>query len=165
MNKTKTKKPTRFSTKTNGLLNYSDFVTVRGKLIYGIIFLLMLTVSLICLVPVIWVAVSGFKDVSEMYAIPPTFFPKTFDFKKMVDFWERVNVFKYFKNSVILIIGCLSFDIIINGLSGYVLSRIKPAGSKVIEKMIFCSMLLSGISLIPLYISFVDVPILHIRQI
>ncbi|MBQ2614909.1 MAG: carbohydrate ABC transporter permease [Clostridia bacterium] len=163
MNTTKPKRVTKFSTKTNGLLNYSDFATFKGKIIYAIIFLLMLTVSLICLVPVIWVAVSGFKDVSEMYAIPPTFFPKHFDFGKLLDFWNRVNVFKYFKNSLILIVGCLSFDIIANGLAGYVLSRIKPVGARVIEKMIFASMLLSGVSLIPLYISFVDVPFFHIN--
>ncbi len=159
----KTKRITSFSSKTSGILNYSDLKTLRGKLLYGIIFLIMLAVTLICLIPVIWVGVSGFKDVKEMYAIPPTFFPETFDFGKLADFWSRMKIAKYFKNSVILIIGCLTFDIIANGLCGYVLSRIKPLGSRIIEKLIFCSMLLSNVSLIPLYMSFVDVPGLHIN--
>ena len=159
----KRKRITRFSSKTNGILNYSDLKTFQGRLLYGLIFLIMLMVTLICLVPVIWLTVSGFKDVSEMYAIPPTFFPKSFNISKLVDFWGRMNIIKYFKNSVILIIGCLSFDIIVNGLCGYVLSRIKPIGSRIIEKLIFCSMLLSNVSLIPLYMSFVDVPVLHIN--
>lgn len=159
----KTKRITRFSSKTDGILNYSDLKTFQGRLLYGIIFLIMLMVTLVCLVPVIWLAVSGFKDVSEMYAIPPTFFPKTFDIGKLTEFWGRMKIFKYFKSSVILIIGCLSFDIVINGLCGYVLSRLKPMGSRVIEKLIFCSMLLSNVSLIPLYMSFVDVPLIHIN--
>ena len=157
------KRKSVFSDKNEGLLNSSDMTTAGGKIFYWSMFALLLIISAVCLLPVIWVAVSGFKSVEEMYAVPPTFFPKYIDVGKLVNLWNRINVWKYFKNSIFLILGCLGFNIVVNGLAGYVLSKIKPTGSKLIERLIFASMMLSGMSLLPLYMTFVDFPIFHIN--
>ena len=154
-----------FDLKTQGLLNFADFKKKRFKLLYWTLFLILFILSLVCLIPIIWVGLSGFKDVSEMYAIPPTFFPKSIDLRDVADVWKKVNVLKYFNNSIILIVGCWIFDIVINGFAGYVLSRLKPLGSRIIETLVFWSMLLPSISMVPLYMTFVDVPIIHINLI
>lgn len=159
----KTKRISRFSTKTDGLLNYSDLKKPQYKILYWAMFSILMLIGLICLLPVLWVAVSGFKEVSEMYAVPPTIIPKTFDISRISDVWKKIHVFKYFKNSCILIVGCLACDILINGFAGYVLAKLKPMGSRLIESLIFCSMLLPGISMVPLYMTFVDMPGLHIN--
>ncbi len=155
----------RFSDKEAGLLSSFDMRKVHNKLIYWAMFLILLFVSLICLVPVIWVALSGFKSVSELYAVPPTLLPESINLGKIAEVWETVSFFKYFVNSVNLILGCWAFDIIINGLAGYVLSRVKPMGSRVIEVLVFWSMLLPGISMVPLYMTFVDVPLIHVNLV
>lgn len=159
------KKVTKFSTKTQGLLNFADLKKPSFILLYWVMFAILILISLVCLLPTLWVGLSGFKDVSEMYAVPPTIIPKSFNVGKVADVWFKVNVLKYFTNSVMLIIGCWAFDIVVNGLAGYVLSRIKPVGSSVIETLVFWSMLLPGISMVPLYMTFVDVPLLHINLI
>lgn len=161
----KTRNADRFSDKTSGLLNWADLKKPQFKLLYWSMFLIMFIISLICLLPTLWVAVSGFKDVNEMYAVPPTLLPKTFDFARIGEVWNKVKVLGYFKNSVILIVGCWACDIVINGLAGYVLSRIKPVGSRLIETLVFWSMLLPGISMVPLYMTFVDVPFIHVNLI
>lgn len=144
------------------MLNFSDLRKPQFKLLYWFIFALMFVISLICLVPTVWVALSGFKSAQEMYAIPPTFFPKSIDIGIVPAILSKVNVLKYFGNSLMLIIGCLGCDIVINGLSGYVLSKIRPLGSKLIETAVFWTMLLPSVSMVPLYITFMDVPGLHI---
>lgn len=152
----------RFSTKT-GLITSFDFKKPYFKVIYWVMFAFLVLISLICLLPVLWVAVSGFKDVKELYAVPPTILPKSFDLHKVAEVWKKAAFFKYFKNSVMIIIGCWACDIVVNGLAGYVLSRLRPIGSRVIEVLVFWSMLLPGISMVPLYMTFVDVPLLHIN--
>ena len=165
MKQKKSKKVSKFSSKTSGLLNFADMKKSQFKLLYWVMFLILFVISLVCLLPVIWVGISGFKDVNEMYAIPPTILPKTWDFSKIGDVWSKVNVARYFSNSIILIIGCLACDIAFNGIAGYVLSRLKPIGSRIIETLVFWSMLLPGISMVPLYMTFVDLPILHTNLI
>lgn len=152
-----------FTTKTQGLLNFADLKKTQFKILYWAMFAILFIISLICLLPTLWIGLSGFKSVSEMYAVPPTFFPKTFNFGQIGTLWKKVNVLKYFTNSLMLIIGCWACDIIFNGLAGYVLSRIKPIGSRLIETLVFWSMLLPGISMVPLYMTFVDVPVIHMN--
>lgn len=163
--KKKQKKRVTFATKTNGLLNFADLKKPQFMILYWVMFLVLLIVSLICILPTIWVGLSGFKEASEMYSIPPTFLPSSFHIGKVANIWNKVNVVRYFSNSVMLILGCLAFDILVNGLAGYVLSRIKPMGSKLIETLVFWSMLLPGISMVPLYMTFVDVPLIHINMV
>ena len=146
-----------------GLLNSTHLKAAKYKLLYGIMYAIMIIIALVCLVPVIWVALSGFKETKEMYAIPPTFFPKSIDLSKIPEIISKVNFGKYIFNTFNLIIGCLAFDIFLNGIAGYVLSRVKPKGSVVLETLIFWSMMLPGISMVPLYMSFADVPILHVN--
>lgn len=159
------KKITRFSSKTNGLLNFSDMYIPQYKLLYWGMYAILFMFSLIAVVPVIWTFLSGFKSVKEMYAVPPTIIPKEFHFENLKSLWNKADYLLYLKNSLILIIGCLVCDIGFNGIAGYVLSRIKPAGSKVIKTIIFWTMLLPGISMVPLYMTWVDLPILHINLI
>ena len=157
------KRVTKFDQKTNGLINFFDLKKPQFKILYWSIYAFMFLMSIICLVPTIWVAVSGFKTMQEMNAVSQTFFPKHFDFSRIPKVINQVNVMKYLYNSIMLIIGCWACDITINGLAGYVLSRIKPIGSKFIDRAIFWTMLLPGISMVPLYITFMDVPGLHIN--
>lgn len=155
----------RYAEKTTGLLNFSDLKKPRFKLLYWSMFLILVLISLICLLPVLWIAVSGFKDINEMYSIPPTFIPKTFHPEVVPEVWSKVHVVNYFKNSVILIMGCWLCDVMINGLAGYVMSRLKPMGSRIVETLVFWSMLLPGISMVPLYMTFVDMPLLHVNLV
>lgn len=149
--------------KNEGLLNWSDLKTPTGKLIYWTMFAFLLLLSLICLLPVLWMFVSGFKTNQELYAIPPKLLPSSVDFSQVVRVFQVAHVGKYALNSLWIIIGCLAFDILFNGLAGYVLSRVKPKGSALLNTAIFWTMMLPGISMVPLYMTFVDMPIIHVN--
>lgn len=150
------KKISKFSDKTSGLLNFADLKKPQFRLLYAFMLTVLIIFSLICLLPLIWVFLSGFKDIEEMYRIPPTLLPDSINFGNVFKIWDKINVLKYFTNSVIIIIGCWAFDIIVNGLAGYVLSRLKPSGSKIIDTLMFWTLLLPGISMVPLYMTFAD---------
>ena len=150
-----------FSEKTNGLLNFMDLHSPKYKILYAFMFLFMILLSLACLLPVIWVFLSAFKTPAEMYSIPPTLFPKEIHFGSVAKIWSKVNFLKYFSNTMYLIVGCWAFDIVLNGLAGYVLSRVRPIGSALLETLIFGTMLLPNIGMVPLYMTFVDMPIIH----
>lgn len=152
-----------FKNKTEGLLNFSDLKKPGIKVAYALMFVYLLIMAAICLIPIVWVFLSGFKEPAEMYKIPPSFFPETIKFDKVIKIMSQINLSKYFINTVIIIIGSWVFDILFNGLAGYVLSRLKPKGTPVIETLIFWSMLLPSISMAPLYMTFVDMPLIHVN--
>ena len=153
----------QFRNKTEGLFNFQDLKSPGVRIAYACMFIFLLLLSAICLFPIIWVFLSAFKTPEEMYKIPPDILPKAFDLDRVKTLMGRVNFVKYFTNTLIVIVGCWAFDIVFNGLAGYVLSRIKPKGSALLETVIFWSMLLPGISMAPLYMTFIDMPIIHIN--
>lgn len=153
----------RISDKTEGLLNWQELRSGSGRLIYIIMFTFLMILALICLLPVLWMCLSAFKTTQEMYTVPPTIFPSSIDFGRVTRLWETAEVGKYFLNSIAIIIGCWAFDVSFNGIAGYVLSRIRPVGSIILSTMLMWTMMMPGISMAPLFMTFVDVPFLHIN--
>ncbi len=153
----------KISSKTDGLLNWRDLKSVKGKLVYWTMFTLLTLLSLACLIPVLWMFISGFKTPQEMYAVPPTLLPSQWDLSVFAKIWKSANIGKYATNSLCIIIGALAFDIICNGLAGYVLAKVRPKGNALLNTAIFWTMMLPGMSMVPLYMTFVDFPVLHVN--
>jgi multiple sugar transport system permease protein len=153
----------KVSEKTNGLLNFMDLKQKNNLLLYWIMKFLLILLSLVCILPILWIILSAFKTPEEMYKIPPQLLPSSFSIDPIVQVLSKVNFFKYFYNTIIEILGALVFDIVINGLAGYVLSRIRPKGSALLETIVFGTMLLPSVSMVPLYMTFVDMPIIHVN--
>lgn len=107
---------------------------------------------------------SGFKDVKEMYEIPASFFPKHIDLSKLAKVWNEMKFYKYYGNTFGMAIGAVISDVIISGLAGYVLSSLKPKGTRVMLAIIFWIMLLPGtMRTVPLYMEFKSMPIVGIN--
>lgn len=153
----------RFADKQAGLLNSLDLKKPKYILLYWVMFSILVIFALISLLPILWITLSSFKSSQELYQVPPTLWPTHFMFENVPNAWRKAQLGSSFINSACIVIGCLAFDIICNGIFGYVLSRVKPTGSRILDTLVFWSMLLPGISMVPLYITFVDVPLLHIN--
>ena len=152
-----------YSKKSNGLLNWMDLRDPKYMLLYWVMFGILFFFTLVTVVPFIWSALSGFKTVEEMYATPPTFFPKKIDISQAIYAWNKINMFEGLKNTLIIVVGVFCFDIGINGLTGFVLSKVRPKGSAAIDTLIFWSMMLPGMSMVPLYMTYLDFTPLHLN--
>lgn len=153
-----------FERSESGLLSSTDLKIFKYRLLYGFMIVVMVIMSLGCIFPILWVILSAFKDLDEFLRVPPTLFPRSFHPEKIMQVWDVVSFGKYYVNSIILIIGDLFMALLLNGVAGYVLSRIKPKGSKLVFILIFWSMLIPrSANMISLYMSFVDVPLFHIN--
>ena len=140
----------------SGALCTSDMKQVKYKVFYGFLWALMLFWFTIVILPCLWLAVSGFKTAAEINASTnATFFPKEWDFGKLKFAWDTLHYQKFYINTFFLAIGCVISDLVVSGLAGYVLSRLKPRGYKFVLTMVFCLMILPTTgTTVPLYITF-----------
>ena len=152
-----------YSKKSNGLLNWMDLRSTKYKIVYWVMFGFLFLLTLVCVVPMIWSLLSGFKTTSEMLEVPQKFFPREIKLSKAINAWKVVNMGEGLLNTFIIIIGVRVFDIGINGLTGFVLSKVRPAGYKIVDKLVFWSLMLPGMSMVPLFMTFVDFTPLHIN--
>ena len=150
-----------------GILTNIDMRQAKYKFLYSAIMIILLLWCLgICLYPILWIILSGFKDVEELYAIPSTFFPKNFQISKIAKVWNEMKFWKTYGNTFMLAGGAAVFNMVISGLAGYVISKVKPIGSKVVFTILFWIMLLpTTMSTVPVYMTIMDFPILHFSML
>lgn len=156
----------KWTKKEKGAIMPIELKGTGMKAIYFINLTILIIISLICLLPVLWLVMTSFKSVKEIYQTPPTLFPANFDIMKIARVWKKVNFVKYYKNSFLLCGGDIVFDIVLSGLAGYVLSRLRPKGIKAVQIAVFWTMMVPAtVSMVPLFKTFLDLPIFHISLV
>lgn len=149
-----------------GALTWIDMKQGKYKVLYsGIMGILLFWCIGVCLLPIVWLALSGFKTVDEMYAIPATFFPKKIELSKIMKVWNEMRFWKTYGNTFFMAGGAAICNMMFSGMAGYALSKIRPKGTKAFNKIIFWIMLLPGtMGLVPVYMTIIDFPIFHFNM-
>lgn len=147
-----------------GALAASDMKSLRYKILYASLVLFLLIIIASVLFPALWMVFTCFKEPAEFSSVKQTFFPKQFDFGKIWTVFSRLKLYRYYVNTIIMSLGAVVFDVAFNGLAGYVLSRLKPRGSRFYFGLVTTLMLVTG-GVVPLYMTFTDFPIGHFSML
>ena len=152
----------RFENKQTGVISMSDLKSVKGKVVYWLFMAILICIAVVSVVPAIWTICSAFKDTQEIYS-SFTFFPKDMSWDRFVtrltESWQQLQLGDSIINTVILSVGDVVFKIIVCGFGGYVLSKLKPTGTKLIFTLVVWTMMMpSQIRMVPNYISWLHFP-------
>lgn len=152
----------KFKDKQTGILSHSDLRTTKGKVIYWIFFAFLCLTVVISVIPAIWTILTAFKDTQEIYS-DFSFFPKNMSLEKAItrlkESWDALELGVSVINTIVLSIGNLAVSIVVCGFGGYVLSKLKPKGSKLIFTLVVWTMMMPGqIRLVPNYMSWLHFP-------
>lgn len=143
--------------KRTGAILEMDMKRPPVKAGYVVVVIVMTIVSLICVFPPLWVILSSFKDLKEFFRIPPTLIPRTFHPEKLLEVWKATGFGRIYWNTTLVAVGSVLAAIFFNGLLGYVLSRLKPIGSRLIFTLIVWTMMLPNtVGMVPLYKNMID---------
>lgn len=104
-------------------------------------FFVLLVVVIIYNYPVIWMVMTGFKDVTEVYRHPPTIFPEKFVFDTFVQAWKAANWPRYLGNTLFVATVIPLCKIVFSAFAGYALT-FKFKGSRVILILILGMMMI-----------------------
>lgn len=141
------------TTEHSGVIQSYDLKRGPVKILYFCIIVLCLLIAFISLAPFLWVILTGFKDIQE-FASESTFLPKSWDLSKYIETWNDLKFYKYYLNSLIYVAGSVVCAVIFNGILAYVLSKLKPRGSKIILNMVLWSLMIPGtLSMVPLFVN------------
>lgn len=145
---------------SNGIISSLDYKHTRVKLFYYAILLLLLIVSLVCLLPPLWLFASSLKDIKEFFQMPPTLIPHSFELRKLWDTWGQLNFTRLYGNTAVITAGSIVFALLFNGLAGYFLSVLKPAGSRILHALILWTMLLPNtLGIVPIFRNIISFPL------
>ncbi len=152
----------RFDNKQTGLLSSSDLKTLKGRIIYWVFFVVLLITCVISLFPAIWTILTAFKETQEIYGAF-SIFPRDMSWgnilKRLSESWSELQLGNSFLNTIIMSFGSLVSTVVVCGFGGYVLSKLKPKGSKLVFTLVVWTMMLpTQMRLVPNYISMLHFP-------
>ena len=92
----------------------------------------LILVSIISIFPFIWLLSTSLKGGGEnIFAYPPTIIPKDFTFDNYIGVWHRVDLMRYFINSMIVAGATVVLNLILSSLAAYPLARMEFKGKKI----------------------------------
>ncbi|MBK1809629.1 carbohydrate ABC transporter permease [Clostridium sp. YIM B02505] len=142
----------KISNKSYGAITTFDLKRKPVKTAYMIMIVICFVIVIASIVPPLWVMLSSFKSQEEFFRQPPTFWPDKFHPERLADTWNKLDFIKYYKNSLISVVGSVVCAIVFNGLLAYVIAIIKPRGSKVIHALVMISLMIPATtSLVPVF--------------
>lgn len=125
----------------------------REKLANSISLILVILMAAIVLLPIWWIFRSSLMTNAELYAYPPAFFPSKWLFSNYVETLQTYDFWRYFKNTMIIIVPSVLGGTITATLCGYAFARLRFRGKKFLFTLCVGSMLLPNmVTLIPLYL-------------
>ena len=93
----------------------------------------LIVLSILSVFPFIWLLSTSLKGAGEnIFAYPPVLFPKDFTFANYVGVWQKVDLMRYFINSMIVAFFTVVLNLILSSLAGYPLARMEFKGKKII---------------------------------
>ena len=147
-----------------GIISKFDMQNPSVKVLYGLIWFFLILAVLLCFVPPLWCMTSALKDSREFFSVPATIIPRSFHPEKLWETWEMLNFGQAYLNTIFVLCGSLIMSLVCNGMMGYVLSRLRPRGYKLVLSLVLWTLMLpQSVRQVPLFKNFLSLPILGIN--
>ncbi len=136
-----------------GVIREYDMHSLPVRVGYGLIIAACVLMVVLAVFPLVWVTLAGFKDLKE-FVSSTSILPASFSPKPFVDTWSQLGIAKNYLNSLISVVGSVACALLFNGLLGYGIGILKPAGHGVVKRLVLLSLLMPPtISIVPLFMN------------
>jgi multiple sugar transport system permease protein len=116
--------------------------------------------------PILWLAKSAITPTQDTLRTPMALWPHGFDLSFIATAWSKTHIDRYFLNTVWIAVGSWACQLLVATTGGYALSVLKPRFSRLLSALVLATLFVPSIVLlVPLYLSIVDVPFLHLKLI
>jgi multiple sugar transport system permease protein len=135
----------------------------RGRLLYWLVFVLLLLSTLSTLGPLYWVFSGALKPTLELFATPPTFWPMHPIWSNYIQAWNVLQLPRYFLNTLILAGGAVFLQMLVSATAAYALSKLRVAGKGVIQFAFFSTLMVPPIVyLVPQFVNISNLPLINV---
>ncbi|MEV8376633.1 carbohydrate ABC transporter permease [Kribbella sp. NPDC056861] len=116
---------------------------------------------LIGLGPMLWLAKAAITPTQDTLRAPLALWPNGMDWGNLATAWTRVEIDKYFFNTVVLAAGSWFVQLLVATTAGYALSILRPRYRQALTGIVLATLFVpSVVLLVPLYLTIVDPPLL-----
>jgi multiple sugar transport system permease protein len=117
---------------------------VNGMLVAGALFTAL---------PLVWMLMASMMPTGEAQSLPPRLWPSHFTFSHYVELFSRLNLARYFVNSVIVTVSITVISVILNSMAGYAFAKLHFTGRDRLFQLLLGGLVLPAqVAMIPLFL-------------
>jgi multiple sugar transport system permease protein len=107
----------------------------------------------VTLLPFWWMVMASFMPGGEASTFPPRFWPSRWSAEHYTTLWQRLQVGRYFLNSLILAGGVTLVSVLVNSLAGYAFAKYAFRGKQAIFGLLLTSLVIPGqVTMLPVFL-------------
>jgi multiple sugar transport system permease protein len=116
--------------------------------------------------PLLWMAKSSITPTQDTLRAPMALWPHGFELGTFATAWTQTHIDRYLLNTVSIAFGSWVAQITVATTAGFALSVLRPRFTRLLTGLVVATLFVPPIVLlVPLYLTVVDVPIVHVRMI
>jgi multiple sugar transport system permease protein len=148
---------------SRGILSPSDWRTPSVRRTARVVHAALLAVLfLVGLGPMLWLAKAAVTPTQDTLREPLSLWPNGFDFANLTTAWTRVEIDKYFLNTLAVAAGAWFVQLLVATTAGYALSVLRPRYRRVLTGVVLATLFVPGVVLlVPLYLTVVDADLIN----
>lgn len=108
--------------------NHHKPMTVNQVIGVAFKYVLLIVLTVIALVPFVWMISSSLKTSIDVFSIPMHWIPEEFHFENYSLIWERVPLAAYFKNTAVLAVIVTFMQILTSSFAAYAFAKMNFKG-------------------------------------
>lgn len=120
-------------------------------------YILMILVSIVSIIPFLWLLSTALKSPNEnIFSMPPKFIPEHITFTNFIKVFKTIPMLRYYINSSIVVAFCVILNLLLAVTAAYPLARMKFKGKEIIFFAILSTMMIPiQLTMIPNFVTIV----------
>lgn len=120
-----------------------------------LVYVLLISVSLVLLAPLLWMLSTSLKPMEEIVRFPPTVIPETFQWDNYIETVQAFPFFRYMRNTMLITVFVVAGNVLSNSFIAYGFAKISFPGKNILFALVLATMMVPGfVTMIPQYILF-----------
>jgi multiple sugar transport system permease protein len=122
--------------------------------------LLLAALAVAGLGPMLWLAKAAVTPTQDTLRHPMSLWPGGIDLANLTEAWTRVEIDKYFLNTIALAAGSWAVQLLVAATGGYALAVLRPRIGRYVSGAVLATLFVpSVVLLVPLYLTILDPPV------
>lgn len=104
----------------------------KQKIVKLSIYILLIFLSLVAIVPFIWMLSASFKLNKDVFTYPITWIPETIRWENYVDIWKKIPLLTFIKNTTKLTVVITLLQLLTSSLAAYAFAKLEFKGRDIL---------------------------------
>lgn len=120
-------------------------------------YMVLILMSIVSLVPFLWMVSTSLKSQKEIFVFPPKWIPSVLNWKNYQQAWHAggLDFSLMFLNTLKIVVPVTIFTVLVSSLAAYAFARIEFTGRNIVFMTLLASMMIpSTVSLVPQFLLF-----------